>query len=104
MVKERRCLERFDLHLKAQVEMAGYGCISLTTADISSGGAFFPTDSPLPDRSKVTVRVLFEVDELRRLLGRGRVALRLAGRVLRSGAGGMAVAFDGLYEQVLLES
>lgn len=99
MWEERRCLERFDLHLSAQVEMAGSRCISLTTADISSGGAYFPTDSPLPNQSRVTVSLMFEVGELRRLLGRGCVALRVGGWVLRSGAGGMAVTFDDLYEQ-----
>lgn len=91
---ERRALERFDLNLPAVVEIPGRESLRLTTVDVSSGGAFFLSDRPIPERTEVTVELGLEVGELWRMRGDGRIPLRLSGRVLRSGAGGLAVAFE----------
>ena len=102
-MEERRELERFKLRLPARIEMVsgkpevGRDIISLETDDISSGGAFFHTLSPLPEGTQVKIDMLLNFQRLR-IPKDNRPHIKISGNVLRSEATGMAIRFDKEYQ------
>jgi hypothetical protein len=89
---ESRKLERFALKLPSRVSVleSGNPSYELVTADISAGGAFFPTPKPLPQGLKVLVELT-----LSRESGKGGSArVTVKGKVLPSRPDGMAVRFE----------
>jgi hypothetical protein len=101
-VYERRKLRRFSVRAPALVQAESLGAekvFELCTKDISSGGAFFPMNMPLPFGEKVKITLFLRVSALERAetnLTRAKVATK--GLVVRSTRHGMAVEFDRRYE------
>ncbi len=70
----------------------------LFTRDISSEGAFFPVEAPLPAGEKVKISLSLSIPSLGRTGDPPRKAvITTKGRVIRSTPQGMAVAFEGRY-------
>jgi len=102
-MEERRELERFKLKLPARIEMVsgkpevGRDIINTETDNISSGGAFFHTLSPLPEGTQVKIDLLLNFQRLRIPKNR-RPHINVRGNVLRSEATGMAIQLDKRYK------
>jgi PilZ domain len=98
---ERRSLERFSLKAFAVVQTMSPGTekvFELSTQDISSGGAFFPMEIPLPTGEKVKITLYVSISALERISEFwGKAKITTKGRVVRSTPRGMAVAFDRHY-------
>ena len=94
-IKERRKSPRHRFCVPVQlVTSARLKPISVETLDISEGGVFIPTDSPLPEATEVTL--VFYLSNL-------NASVRATGTVTRAtedseaggGPAGMAIEFDG---------
>jgi len=98
---ERRHLERFSLKAFAVVQTVSPGAakvFELSTQDISSGGAFFPMEVPLPTGEKVKITLYLSISPLERIIDSpGKAKITTRGEVVRSTSQGMAVAFDRRY-------
>ena len=98
---DRRHLERFSVKAFAVVQTLMPGTekvFELDTQDISSGGAFFPVEVPLPTGEKVKITLYLSispVDTASDLPNRTRIETE--GKVVRSTSHGMAVAFGRRY-------
>jgi hypothetical protein len=101
---ERRQLQRFLLKAPAIVKTAveNQDMVSeLFTRDISSGGAFFQTDNPLPAGSSVEITLFLLTSAFRAWRGRPyKVKITTGGTVVRTEDEGMAVAFSEQYRMV----
>jgi len=99
--QDRRHLRRFPLKAFTVVQAEASGdekVFTLCTQDISSAGAFFPTEIPLPPGEKVRVTVFVSIAALERFRDIPSLArITTKGRVIRSGRRGMAVKFGGEY-------
>jgi hypothetical protein len=99
--QERRRLERFTIELPAKIEAAGaeQRLLNLFTKDISSGGAYFRTQKPLPVGTEVRVDLVLPLDKLKKFLSdREKVTVNVTGTVLRAEPRGMAVGFSEDYK------
>jgi PilZ domain len=95
---ERRQLERFSLQAFAVVQTVSAGVekvYELSTQDISSGGAFFPMEVPLPSGEKLKITLYLTLSAVRDLPTKAKIITE--GQVLRSTKQGIAVAFDKHY-------
>jgi len=93
MVEKRR-LERFELINERHDERM----IHLLTTNICSGGAYFHTNQPLPEGTKVKLDLVLPLDKLRKLKKEHKKALiKVTGKVLRTESEGMAICFDRDY-------
>jgi hypothetical protein len=98
-MKERRQLERFQLRLPAEIEVASRVAglekenLSLRTGNICSGGAFFHTPNPLPEGIQVRIGIRLNFRTLRNIENRHPL-VKVNGSVLRSEPTGMAIQFD----------
>ena len=113
VAEEQRLHERFSMQLPVRVAVigsAGTGSFSeLITANISSGGAFIITDTPVPIASRLAMeflisfvdlkklRFILSFDSLRRCAGRP-AWVKATGVVIRHQETGMAVIFDDDYQ------
>ncbi|MDO9514872.1 MAG: PilZ domain-containing protein [Syntrophales bacterium] len=99
----KRKLERFSLELPARIFVDGEGeeadFLDAVTSDISAGGAFFHTDTPLPVGTEMYVDLILPLDELKKIEGK-RANIKVKGSVIRTGARGMAISFDKKYRIV----
>ena len=100
--KERRKLGRFRLEIPAKIETIGSewgkGRCDLRTSNISSGGAFFHTEQPLPEGSPVKIDLILPLEKLERLKNDHKQAyIKVTGKVLRAEPKGMAISFDQNY-------
>jgi hypothetical protein len=101
-VKERRKLERFQLHVPAKIELTDVSgrreTLQLETKDISADGAFFVSAKPITQGSNIRLQMILSVEKLKDLIGvHSKVELKLQGRVIRSDSDGVAVLFDRKY-------
>ena len=100
-MKERRQLERFDLRLPAEIEVVSRvpgvekEVLSLETANICSGGAFFHTLSPLHRGTQIKIDMRLNFRRLRDIEKR-RPLIKVKGSVLRSEPTGMAIRFENI--------
>ena len=97
---ERRQLERFSVNAFAVVETVSPDeakVFELHTRDISSNGAFFPMEVPLPagEKVKVTLFLSISAQELQLTFGGAKIATE--GHVVRSDPQGVAVMFARHY-------
>jgi len=95
---ERRHLERFSVKAFAVVQTVSPGAekvFELNTQDISSGGAFFPMEVPLPTGEKVKITLYLSISAFRDFPSKAKITTE--GQVVRSTKQGMAVAFDRHY-------
>ena len=99
--REKRTLERFDLRLPSKIEAVTEEreeILDLMTSDISSGGAFFHTEQPLPEGTEVKLDLVLPIDKLKKLKDEYKqVYIKITGTVLRSEPGGMAIYFNDDY-------
>jgi len=102
--KNKRRLERFDLEIPAKVKVTVSAEVEevcdLLTNDISSGGAFFHTDEPLPEGTTVEIDLILPLSKLIKTLeGSSQYTrIKVNGQVLRSESKGMAVSFHEDYQ------
>lgn len=98
----KRKLERFPLKLPARILVddngngAGAASLEAITSDISAGGAFFYTDTPLPVGTQMHVDLILPLDELKKIKGK-KAKIKVKGAVVRTGEQGMAISFDKKY-------
>ena len=99
---DRRQLQRYQMRIPATIVAAldsRQTTVELQTRDICSGGAFFPTDRPLPTGSNVRITLCWELHEYPT-----RVRMTTEGTVVRSEGEGMAVAFSPRYQMAPVPS
>ena len=98
---ERRQLERFSVKAFAVVQTVSPGVekiFELNTSDISSGGAFFPVEVPLPTGEKVKITLYVSISALEKVGDLpSKTKIVTEGEVVRSSSQGMAVAFGKHY-------
>lgn len=95
---ERRRLQRFALKALATVQAGSPGSekvFELSTQDISSGGAFFPMEVPLPTGEKVKITLYLSISAIQDVPSKTKITTH--GKVVRSSDQGIAVAFDRYY-------
>ena len=95
---ERRQLQRFAVKAYATVQTTSPGSekvFELNTQDISSGGAFFPMEVPLPTGEKVKITLYLSISAISDFPTKAKITTE--GQVVRSTKQGMAVAFDRHY-------
>jgi hypothetical protein len=98
---ERRHLPRFALKAAALIQTLSEGVpkvFELHTRDISSKGAFFPTEVPLQRGEKVKVTLILSIssrEEIGDFASKAKIITE--GQVVRSTERGMAVEFGGQY-------
>lgn len=114
MANERRQQERFNLELQARISYSfvrefSDEAIETVAANISSGGAFLATGSPLPLSSKVQIEFLLGLEDLKKLkfilplsvlksFSGDKVWVKATGVVIRQEEGGVAVIFNQNYQ------
>ena len=100
-VPKGRRAERFTLELSACLSVssdkADDATIQLKTIDVSSAGAFFDTDRPLPLGTEVKIDMVLPLDELKKLKGK-KAKIVVTGAVIRTDNKGMAICFDENYQ------
>ena len=117
--KEQRAHERYPLqiHCKMTAEtLSGKTpVIDFLTANISTGGAFIETDTPLPLASKVRLEFLLSLENLQTLKfivsletlknwkGK-RIWISASGIVARHETNGMGIMFDENYQITPMEN
>jgi hypothetical protein len=99
---ERRHVQRFSLKAFAVVRTMSPGeekVFELSTQDISSGGAFFPMEVPLPagEKVKITLYLSIIAYDDRIIDFPSKAKIKTKGHVVRSTTRGTAVAFDRHY-------
>ena len=97
---EKRKIDRFSLELSALLsvkdENGKQRSIEVMTGDISSGGAFFRTNTPFSVGTDVKMDLILPSDKFKKLGGK-RSRINVSGSVIRTNALGMAVCFDKKY-------
>ena len=100
-VSERRQLQRFSMKAYAVVKTTSPGTekmFELCTQDISSGGAFFPMEVPLPTGEKVKITLYLSISVLEEIADSpSKTKIETDGQVVLSTSRGMAVKFAGHY-------
>jgi hypothetical protein len=92
-IHDRRILQRFNLRLEAVLKELHERerALELYTRDISSDGAFFYTDSPLPVDSNVELTLFLPPGDPK------KSKIKVDGKVIRTEPNGIAVRFDSRY-------
>jgi len=102
-MEERREFERFDLELPGRVEVEATGQkdepSSLKTSNISAGGAFFHTERPLSEGTRLCLNLILVVEKLKKLTG-SQCQIKVNGTVVRFEEKGMAIRFQRDYEMM----
>jgi c-di-GMP-binding flagellar brake protein YcgR len=101
--KERRRLERFELHTFATIEARRPGrdaeVLYLQTRDISSGGAYFRSEALLPEGTRTRLLIHLPLPKVATPEEQG-AQLKISGTVLRSDQQGMAIIFDQKFQLI----
>ncbi len=98
---ERRKFERYELKVPAQVETLARTArrkkLSLKTANVCAGGAFFCTPHALTEGTKVRLEIVLTFNGQKRLRDTRNARVRILGTVMRSQKDGMAIRFSEDY-------
>jgi hypothetical protein len=98
---DRRQLQRFSVKAFAVVQTVSPSAekvFELSTKDISSGGAFFPMEVPLPTGEKVKITLYLSISAMEKIADvPNKAKIETDGEVVRSTRHGMAVAFGRHY-------
>jgi len=98
---DERKLERFTLELVASISVSGKEGeekdLKFNTSDISSGGAFFNTEKPLPVGTEIKLDMVLPLDKLKKLKGK-QAKIEVSGAVVRIDQEGMAISFKKDYQ------
>jgi hypothetical protein len=101
IMDDQRAFERFELRVPATLGIEGpereKEDISLLTSNICAGGAFFQTEEPLPQGTRVRMEFTLSIDKLKEMLA-SHCRIKVRGEVVRTDASGIAVCFDEDYE------
>lgn len=99
--QERRQLQRFMVKASALVQTIPQGegqVLELFTKDISSNGAFFPMEVPLPTGLKVKITLFLSISAIESIHDFvKKTQIVTDGQVVRSTAEGFAVEFGKRY-------
>lgn len=105
-ILEKRSMARFNLKLQSHIFLCkgdqNETRTDLVTSDICAGGAFFPTENPLPIGTRVNIHVVLPLNYLKNGQIKHMVAknslVRVSGAIIRTEKKGMAIRFDEEYE------
>jgi hypothetical protein len=98
-MREQRKFERYGVRLAGRIEVTARcpgrqkEIFSLTTRDVSAGGAFFWNADSVPEGTEVKIDLVLDLERLKERGGR-RAVVKVRGTVLRRDPHGMAVGFD----------
>jgi hypothetical protein len=99
---ERRKFERYELKVPAKVETlartAGRRKLSLRTANVCAGGAYFCTPYTLTEGTKVRLEIVLTFNGKKNPGETRNASVRILGTVMRSQKGGMAIRFSEDYD------
>jgi len=102
-MEKRRQFERFALELPARLEVEATAQkdepSSLKTSNISAGGAFFHTERPLSEGTRLRLNIILAIEKLKKLIG-SQCHIKVKGEVVRSDEKGMAVRFQRDYSMM----
>jgi hypothetical protein len=105
---EKRKMDRYALRLPATIRVVanekenGSQTYDVITNDVSAGGAFFETDTPLAEGTRVKIRMVLSIDSIKKMTGKQAV-VNVSGHVLRAGHNGIAVCFNPNYRMTPIE-
>jgi len=98
---ERRKFDRYDLAVPVKIETLARTAkkrkISLKTANVCAGGAYFRTDCALTEGTKVRLDLLLSYESLKTFRSPGNTRIRILGTVTRTQQDGMAIRFSEDY-------
>ena len=98
---EHRKIERFRLSIPVRLVTISHTqkkeVLELNTSNISARGAYFKTDILIPEGTAIQIDFVLPVEKLVELIGMYSF-VKVKGKVVRSGDGGIAVSFDDDYE------
>jgi hypothetical protein len=102
-MKEKRKIQRIELHAPARIEAMAKGgkkiSLQADTKDISSHGAFFLTEEPIEENAKLDIELLLSMERLLDLLqGKKQIRILINGTVVRTEPDGIAVRFGRRYQ------
>lgn len=99
---ERRKFERYELTVPAKVETlartAGRRKLSLRTANVCAGGAYFYTPYTLTEGTKVRLEIVLTFNGKKDPRETRNARVRILGTVMRSQKDGMAIRFSEDYD------
>jgi c-di-GMP-binding flagellar brake protein YcgR len=99
---ERRKFERYEMKVPAKVETlartAGRRKLSLKTANVCAGGAYFCTPYTLTEGTKVRLEIVLTFSGKKKLRATKNARVRIIGTVMRSQKDGMAIRFSEDYD------
>ncbi len=110
---EQRAHPRYSMRIQCKITAETLSgktpMMAFRTANISTGGAFVETDTPLPLASKVSLEFLLSLEDLQTLKfilsletlkswKSKRVWINASGIVARHDTGGMGIMFDENYQ------
>jgi hypothetical protein len=99
---ERRKFERYELKVPAKVETlartAGRRKLSLRTANVCAGGAYFCTPYALTEGTKVRLEIVLTFNGKKNARDARNARVRILGTVMRSQENGMAIRFSEDYD------
>ncbi len=103
-MRDNRKLERFNLRIPSRImpfekSAIDNAVLELITEDVSSGGAFYSTPAPLPEGTRVDVRMALPLKRFRIVKDQTKsVQVTIGGKVLRTSKIGLAVRFNNKYK------
>ena len=97
-MREKRKIERFDLHLETFWNVQNKGIVDKTpvllTRNISSAGAYLTTTNPLPVGTNMDLKFFLSQPKLSNESKDQKIKIWTRGKVIRTEEGGMAVEFE----------
>jgi len=97
-MKEKRKIQRFDLHLETFWNVLNKGIVDntpmLLTRNISSAGAYLATPNPLPIGTSMDLNFFLSQHEMTKGSKDQKIKIWTRGKVIRTEKGGMAVKFE----------
>ena len=98
---ERRRFERYELRVPAKVETLARDAekkkVSLKTANVCAGGAYFSTPNALTEGTNVRLEIVLTFNERKMFADAKNARVRLLGTVIRCQNDGMAIRFSDDY-------
>jgi c-di-GMP-binding flagellar brake protein YcgR len=98
---ERRQYERYELRVPTMVESlareTGRKRLSLKTANVCAGGAYFSTPNALTEGTNVRLEIILTFNERMMFADAKNARVRILGTVIRSQKNGMAIRFSDDY-------
>ena len=98
---ERRKFERYEMQVPATVETLARAAarkkLSLETANVCAGGAYFSTPNVLTEGTNVRLEIVLSFNQCKVLADTKDARIRMLGTVIRSHKDGMAIRFSEDY-------